>query len=173
MPIHFLHQSVAFDELTALYAVSDVCLVSSTRDGMNLVSYEYIATQRERHGALILSEFTGAAQSLNGALVVNPWNTEELAKAIYDSVTMDAEQRLNNFKKLESYVFKYTSAWWGESFVGELNRISIAAEKKRAKELEEAKSPTVPFREKLESVGKVVKDVVVGTDEKEEKTEEN
>jgi len=50
MPIHFLHQSVPFDELTALYAVSDACLVSSTRDGMNLVSYEYIATQRERHG---------------------------------------------------------------------------------------------------------------------------
>ncbi|KFY82309.1 hypothetical protein V500_10637 [Pseudogymnoascus sp. VKM F-4518 (FW-2643)] len=173
MPIHFLHQSVAFDELTALYAVSDVCLVSSTRDGMNLVSYEYIATQRERHGALILSEFTGAAQSLNGALVVNPWNTEELAKAIYDSVTMDAEQRLNNFKKLESYVFKYTSAWWGESFVGELNRISIAAEKKRAKELEEGKTTAVPFREKLESVGKVVKDVVAGKDEKEDKAEEN
>jgi trehalose 6-phosphate synthase len=164
---------VAFDELTALYAVSDVCLVSSTRDGMNLVSYEYIATQRERHGALILSEFTGAAQSLNGALVVNPWNTEELAKAIYDSVTMDAEQRLNNFKKLESYVFKYTSAWWGESFVGELNRISIAAEKKRAKELEEGKSAAVPFREKLGSVGKVVKDAVVGKDENEAKTEEN
>lgn len=173
MPIHFLHQSVAFDELTALYAISDVCLVSSTRDGMNLVSYEYIATQRERHGALILSEFTGAAQSLNGALVVNPWNTEELAKAIYDSVTMDAEQRLSNFKKLESYVFKYTSAWWGESFVGELNRISIAAEKKRAKELEEGKAPAVPFREKLGSVGKVVKDVIVGKEENEDKAEEN
>jgi trehalose 6-phosphate synthase len=140
MPIHFLHQSVAFDELTALYAVSDVCLVSSTRDGMNLVSYEYIATQASRHGALILSEFTGAAQSLNGALIVNPWNTEELASAIHEAVTMDAETRLSNFKKLEKYVFKYTSAWWGESFVGELNRISLAAEKKQAKEAEEAKA---------------------------------
>jgi len=139
MPIHFLHQSVAFDELTALYAVSDVCLVSSTRDGMNLVSYEYIATQASRHGALILSEFTGAAQSLNGALIVNPWNTEELANAIHEAVTMDAETRLSNFKKLEKYVFKYTSAWWGESFVGELNRISLAAEKKQAKEAEEEK----------------------------------
>ncbi|TVY93049.1 Alpha,alpha-trehalose-phosphate synthase [UDP-forming] [Lachnellula willkommii] len=131
MPIHFLHQSVAFDELTALYAVSDACLVSSTRDGMNLVSYEYIATQRKRHGVMILSEFTGAAQSLNGALIVNPWNTEELAGAIHDAVTMSSEQREINFKKLEKYVFKYTSAWWGESFVSELVRISEHAEKKQ------------------------------------------
>lgn len=130
MPIHFLHRSVSFDELAALYAVSDACLVSSTRDGMNLVSYEYIATQRKRHGVMILSEFTGAAQSLNGALIVNPWSTEELAGAIHDAVTMNHEQREANFKKLEKYVFKYTSAWWGESFVGELARISEHADKK-------------------------------------------
>ncbi|KAG9249137.1 glycosyltransferase family 20 protein [Calycina marina] len=131
MPIHFLHQSVPFDELTALYAVSDACLVSSTRDGMNLVSYEYIATQRKRHGVMILSEFTGAAQSLEGSLIVNPWNTEELAGAIHDAVTMSPEQREVKFKKLEKYVFKYTSAWWGESFVSELVRISENAEKKQ------------------------------------------
>lgn len=133
MPIHFLHQSVAFEELTALYAVSDACLVSSTRDGMNLVSYEYIATQRDRHGVMILSEFTGAAQSLNGALIVNPWNTEELAGAIHDAVTMTPEQREINFKKLEKYVFRYTSAWWGESFVSELVKISDHAERKQKK----------------------------------------
>ncbi|KAK4215131.1 glycosyltransferase [Rhypophila decipiens] len=130
MPIHFLHQSVQFDELTALYAVSDVCLVSSTRDGMNLVSYEYIATQRENHGVMILSEFTGAAQSLNGSLIVNPWNTEELANAIHDAVTMSPEQRETNYKKLERYVFKYTSAWWGQSFVSELTRISDMIDEK-------------------------------------------
>jgi trehalose 6-phosphate synthase len=139
MPIHFLHQSVSFDELTALYAVSDVCLVSSTRDGMNLVSYEYIATQRERHGVMILSEFTGAAQSLNGSLIVNPWNTEELANAIHDAVTMSPEQREANFRKLERYVFKYTSAWWGQSFVTELTRISAGEDGKENKDSDKAK----------------------------------
>jgi trehalose 6-phosphate synthase len=108
MPIHFMHKSVAFDELVALYAVSDVCLVSSTRDGMNLVSFEYIACQQERHGQLVLSEFAGAAQSLNGSLVVNPWNTEELAVSFHDSVTMGDEQRKSNFEKLQKYVNKYT-----------------------------------------------------------------
>jgi trehalose 6-phosphate synthase len=108
MPIHFMHKSMSFDELIALYAVSDVCLVSSTRDGMNLVSYEYIACQRKRHGVMILSEFTGAAQSLNGSLVVNPWNTEELADAIHNAVTMGEEQRAINYQKLARYVNKYT-----------------------------------------------------------------
>ncbi|KAI0148621.1 glycosyl transferase [Xylariaceae sp. FL1272] len=128
MPIHFLHQSMNFDELCALYAVSDACLVSSTRDGMNLVSYEYIATQRQRHGVMILSEFTGAAQSLNGSLIVNPWNTEELANAIHEAVTMSAEIREANFRKLERYIFKYTSAWWGKSFVTELTRVDAKAQ---------------------------------------------
>lgn len=130
MPIHFMHKSVAFDELIALYAVCDVCIVSSTRDGMNLVSFEYIASQAKRHGALVLSEFTGAAQSLNGSLIVNPWNTEELADAIHDAVTMSDEQRAANFQKLQKYVNKYTSAWWGKTFVNEMVRISEQAQKK-------------------------------------------
>lgn len=103
-----MHKSVDFDELIALYAVSDVCLVSSTRDGMNLVSYEYIATQEKRNGVLVLSEFTGAAQSLNGSILVNPWNTEELAGAMQEAVTMSKEQRKINFTKLDKYVRKYT-----------------------------------------------------------------
>ncbi|KAH6615955.1 glycosyltransferase family 20 protein [Chaetomium sp. MPI-SDFR-AT-0129] len=159
MPIHFLHQSVNFDELTALYAVSDVCLVSSTRDGMNLVSYEYIATQRERHGVMILSEFTGAAQSLNGSLIVNPWNTEELANAVHDAVTMSPEQREANFRKLERYVFKYTSAWWGQSFVSELTRISAAEEGKRNSAANTAK---LASRNAAESVAGAASQAVEG-----------
>lgn len=129
-PIHFLHKSVDFNELIALYAISDVCCVSSTRDGMNLVSYEYIACQEARHGVLILSEFAGAAQSLNGSIIVNPWNTEELADSIRDAVTMSEGQRSINYGKLIKYVQKYTSKWWNESFIQELTRISVQAEKK-------------------------------------------
>jgi trehalose-6-phosphate synthase len=90
MPIHFLHKSVVFEELVALYAIADACLVSSTRDGMNLVclylisllsmflkllqvSYEYIVCQQKNHGVLVLSEFAGAAQSLNGKFNLMPF----------------------------------------------------------------------------------------------------
>jgi trehalose 6-phosphate synthase len=120
VPIHYLHKSVSFDELISLYSISDVCLVSSTRDGMNLVSYEYIACQQQKKGALILSEFAGAAQSLNGAFIVNPWNTEELSAAIKESLTLPEEKKDLNFDKLFSYISKYTSGFWGESFVKEL-----------------------------------------------------
>jgi trehalose 6-phosphate synthase len=108
MPIHFMHKSVNFDELLALYAVSDACVVSSTRDGMNLVSFEYIASQQKRQGVLILSEFAGAAQSLNGSLVVNPWNTEDLAKAYHQAVSMEPDQRAVKYQKLWKYISKYT-----------------------------------------------------------------
>lgn len=126
MPIHFMHKSLAFDELCALYAVSDVCLVSSTRDGMNLVrifmislrviwylvvashahqsflqvSYEYVACQQKKQGVMILSEFAGAAQSLNGSIVVNPWDSQQVADAIFEAVTMDADTRAENHRKL-------------------------------------------------------------------------
>ena len=123
-PIHFLHQSVKFDELVALYAISDVCLVTSTRDGMNLVSYEYVACQQENHGVLIMSEFAGAAQSLNGSIIVNPWNTDELAQAIHQAVTMDESTRICNNEKLFRYVLKHTAAEWGIKFVTSLKVLS-------------------------------------------------
>ena len=119
-PIHFIHKSVSFEELVALYAIADACLVSSTRDGMNLVSYEYIVCQQNNHGVLILSEFAGAAQSLNGSIIVNPWNTEELAQSIHEAVTMPEDVRKVNHQKLYRYVTKYTAAFWGQSFVKEL-----------------------------------------------------
>ncbi|THV03188.1 glycosyltransferase family 20 protein [Dendrothele bispora CBS 962.96] len=123
MPIHFMHKSLPFDELCALYAVSDVCLVTSTRDGMNLVSYEYIACQQAKQGVMILSEFAGAAQSLNGSLVVNPWDSQQVADAIFEAVTMDAATRAENHKKLFKYVNKYSASFWGTSFIKEMGRI--------------------------------------------------
>ncbi|WFD29320.1 hypothetical protein MSPP1_000329 [Malassezia sp. CBS 17886] len=129
MPIHLLHRSVNFDELCALYAVSDVCLVTSTRDGMNLVSYEYIACQQERNGVMVLSEFAGAAQSLNGSLIVNPWDRFAVADAIYTALTMSAETRRTNSEKLVRYVKRHTASWWGRSFVEDLSltRMDIAS----------------------------------------------
>jgi len=125
MPIHFMHKSLPFDELCSLYAVSNICLVSSTRDGMNLVSYEYIACQQPKRGVMIISEFAGAAQSLNGSIVVNPWDSQEVADALYEAVTMDDETRAKNHAKLFKYIQKYSAAYWGTSFVKELSRINL------------------------------------------------
>lgn len=92
----------------ALYAVSDVCLVSSTRDGMNLVSLEYIPSQRLKHGSLVLSEFTGAAEVLDGSIVFNSWDVEESVDALHIALTAQEKERAENFHKLEGYVMKNT-----------------------------------------------------------------
>ncbi|ORY30809.1 alpha,alpha-trehalose-phosphate synthase [Naematelia encephala] len=124
VPIHYMHKSVPFEELTAMYALADACLVTSTRDGMNLVAYEYISSQINRNGVMILSEFAGAAQSLNGSLLINPWDVQRTADAIHTALTMSQETRKSNWEKLFSYVSKYTAEAWGVSFVNELTRLS-------------------------------------------------
>lgn len=89
-----------------MYAASDVCFVSSIRDGMNLVSYEYVATQRDRRGVLLLSEFAGAAGKLQGSVIFNPWDIDGTAAALTRAVTMGLHERISNQKKSEDYVLR-------------------------------------------------------------------
>ncbi|KAI1609663.1 alpha,alpha-trehalose-phosphate synthase [Exophiala viscosa] len=123
-PVHLLHQSVPFDQLITMYAASDICFVSSIRDGMNLVSYEYVATQRERKGVLLLSEFAGAAEQLTGSVLFNPWDTDGTVEALRRAVTMGASERSANQKKSEDYVLRNSSSAWGKSFVSDLKSMS-------------------------------------------------
>jgi len=126
-PIHYLFKSTPFPELCALYRISDAALVTSIRDGMNLVAQEYIACQQDKHGVLILSEFAGSASSLSGAYLVNPWNTHALANAMHDSITMSEEEKKARFDVLSRYVHTHTACNWGESFIKDLDRVSKAA----------------------------------------------
>lgn len=128
-PIHYLFQSVDSEELTALYNISDACLITSIRDGMNLVSQEYIVCQTKKKGVLILSEFTGAAQSLSGAVMINPWNTEELADSIHTSLTLSEEDKEEKHQMLFNYVNRHTAAYWGLGFVRDLYKCSHQADK--------------------------------------------
>lgn len=72
---------------------------------------------------MILSEFAGAAQSLNGSIVVNPWDSQQVADAIHEAVTMDADTRAENHRKLFKYVNKYSAAFWGSSFIKEMGKL--------------------------------------------------
>lgn len=72
---------------------------------------------------MILSEFAGAAQSLNGSIVVNPWDPQQVADAIHEAVTMDTETRAENHRKLFKYVNKYSAAFWGTSFIKEMGKL--------------------------------------------------
>ncbi|XP_016471883.2 alpha,alpha-trehalose-phosphate synthase [UDP-forming] 1 isoform X1 [Nicotiana tabacum] len=129
VPIHHLDRSLDFHALCAIYAVTDVALVTSLRDGMNLVSYEFVACQASKKGVLILSEFAGAAQSLGaGAILVNPWNVTELASSIVYALTMSAHEREKRHHHNFMHVTTHTSQEWAETFVSELNDTVVEAQ---------------------------------------------
>ncbi|KAL1567260.1 threalose-6-phosphate phosphatase [Salvia divinorum] len=131
VPIHHLDRSLDFQALCALYAITDVALVTSLRDGMNLVSYEFVACQDSKRGVLILSEFAGAAQSLGaGAILVNPWNITEVAAAIGQALDMPAEEREKRHRHNFEHVTTHTAQQWAEFFVSELNDTVIEAQQR-------------------------------------------
>lgn len=109
-PVHFLYASVELDELTALYAVADVCFVSSLRDGMNLVSYEYVACHAGKalqflsndraSGSLVLSQFAGAASHLDGAFLINPLDKQSCADVLAYALNMDAAEVAARMRKM-------------------------------------------------------------------------
>eukprot|EP00929_Paragymnodinium_shiwhaense_P082165 TRINITY_DN43213_c0_g1_i1.p1 TRINITY_DN43213_c0_g1~~TRINITY_DN43213_c0_g1_i1.p1 ORF type:complete len:963 (+),score=203.12 TRINITY_DN43213_c0_g1_i1:138-3026(+) len=122
-PVIYLDASMSFLDLVALYQVADVALITSLRDGMNLVSYEFIACHRnsEVPGVLILSEFTGAAQSLGaGSIRVNPWNLQDTAQAIKDALEMSVEDRTALHRYAYQYVTEHTAQKWAETFLQSL-----------------------------------------------------
>ncbi|KAF8259181.1 hypothetical protein EI94DRAFT_1773992 [Lactarius quietus] len=112
MPVHFMHKGLHLDELCAWYALSDVFLVIGTRDGIDSVSNEHVSCRQTHQGVIILSEFAGTAESLNGSIVINPWHSQQVAHAIHEAVTIPAGTRADNHRKLFKYVTEYSAAIW-------------------------------------------------------------
>lgn len=135
-PIHYREFNMTLEELCGLYSGADVAMITSLRDGMNLVSYEYIACQKESHGVLLLSEFAGAAKNLPGAVLINPWDVEGVSDAIVQSLEMSDIEREIRHHKLYRHVIKYTSAAWGVSFIEELIRFSAKRGERRKQLIE-------------------------------------
>ncbi|KAJ5889193.1 hypothetical protein N7504_010003 [Penicillium tannophilum] len=121
-PLLYMHRSVPFNELAALYAIADACLLTSTRDGMNLVSFEYVACQEQRNGVLILSEFAGAASFMReGSICFHPANKTEMSEAIFKALNLDPAERKRKSEQLREFVHEYTSSRWGQTFLEKLN----------------------------------------------------
>lgn len=134
IPVHYLDQSLNFTELVALYRVADVAFITSLRDGMNLVAFEYVAAQKGKYGVLVLSEFAGAAQSLGaGAVRVNPWNLDQTAAALNEALTMTQEEKRSRHDYCFRHVLGHTSQGWAESFLECLFEACEESEEVRAK----------------------------------------
>jgi trehalose 6-phosphate synthase/phosphatase len=120
VPLHYLHRSVSDDTLAALYRAAAVMLVTPLKDGMNLVSKEFVATRTDEDGVLILSEFAGAADELGDALIVNPYDIDVVATAIETALTMPADERRTRMRSLRQRVSASTVHDWVRRFTREL-----------------------------------------------------
>jgi trehalose 6-phosphate synthase/phosphatase len=116
-PIRYLVRSLSTADLVALYRRADVALITPLRDGMNLVAKEYVAAQLEDDGVLILSEFAGAAQELQEALIVNPRDTGAVAEALHRALKMPAQERHARMASLRDRVRDMPVQRWASSFL--------------------------------------------------------
>lgn len=117
-PIHYIYRCLERDELLAYYRAAESVLVTPLKDGMNLVAKEYCACDIEGNGVIVLSEFAGAAAQLQkGALLVNPYDVEGVADAIYRAFTMKKDERRRRMKKLRQSIRKHDIFWWLDSFL--------------------------------------------------------
>jgi trehalose 6-phosphate synthase len=124
-PIVFLKRHHNHHEIEPFYRVADLCLVTSLHDGMNLVAKEYVATRDDEGGALILSLFTGASRELQDALIVNPYDTEQLAEAIHYALDMDSRQRRERMRRMRRVVRQHNIYRWAANLIGAVSEIRV------------------------------------------------
>jgi trehalose 6-phosphate synthase len=122
VPVRYLYRSVPQHDLARLYRDADVCMVTPLRDGMNLVAKEFVASQDNDPGVLVLSKFCGAADSMRDALIVNPYDVDGTAEATYTALRMPKAERHSRWAGLMRVVAGRTARDWSEAFTSDLAR---------------------------------------------------
>uniref|UniRef100_UPI0006E3A302 bifunctional alpha,alpha-trehalose-phosphate synthase (UDP-forming)/trehalose-phosphatase n=1 Tax=Hymenobacter sp. AT01-02 TaxID=1571877 RepID=UPI0006E3A302 len=124
-PIHYFYRSFPLEELSSLYRLAEVALVTPMRDGMNLVAKEFIASKADQRGVLILSERAGAARELSDAIIINPTDTNQLAEAMHEALVMPEEEQVQRMAALQSLVRQYNVFAWTKLFMDRLQYSKI------------------------------------------------
>jgi trehalose 6-phosphate synthase len=121
-PVRYIHRRIPRDVLASLFRGSKAGLVTPLRDGMNLVAKEYVAAQDEDDpGVLILSRFAGAAEDLEEALLVNPYDLDDVANAMQSALNMPLEERVERYRALIARVRAHDVNHWRKNFLAALN----------------------------------------------------
>ncbi len=121
-PIRYIHRPVPRTKLAPLLRGSAVGFITPLRDGMNLVAKEYVAAQDpDDPGVLVLSQFAGAAEEMREALIVNPYDIDDMAQQLHRALTMPIEERRERHAALLDQVVSSDVAWWFESFLAALD----------------------------------------------------
>jgi trehalose 6-phosphate synthase/phosphatase len=116
-PLVYQYRNLSFDEIVALYRACDVALITPLRDGMNLVAKEFIASRPDQSGVLILSEMAGAAKEMGEALIVNPFHSDDFARALEQALTMPIEEQIKRNQVLQDRLRRYDVNRWAEEFI--------------------------------------------------------
>ncbi len=117
-PIRYIRRNIKREILAGLYRRADACLVTPLADGMNLVAKEFVAAQDGADpGVLILSHFAGAAEQMDAALMVNPYDTEETARAIEQALSMPLHERRARHLSLMQTIRDTDIAWWTDTYL--------------------------------------------------------
>lgn len=111
------------EEISRYYRAADVCMVTSLHDGMNLVAKEYVAARDDERGVLLLSQFTGAAQELHEALVVNPYHIEQTADALYRALNMPEYEQRERMRSMRAIVHDFNVYRWAGRMLIDAARI--------------------------------------------------
>jgi trehalose 6-phosphate synthase/phosphatase len=122
-PIVYRYRILPHDQLLALFAASDIALVTPLRDGMNLIAKEYVASRRNQKGVLILSEMAGAARELGEALIINPNDQSEIVEALKTALEMPEEEQARRNQVMQTRLQRYDVIHWGQDFVDELGSV--------------------------------------------------
>ena len=126
-PIVLFSRHHSHREIEPYYRAADFCLVTSLHDGMNLVAKEYVASREDGDGVLILSQFTGASRELRDSLLVNPYDTAQMAEMIRRALEMPAEERRGRMERMRRMVRDYNVYRWAGELISELSEIRLDA----------------------------------------------
>jgi len=121
--ISYLHSSYPREEMAALYRAADIMVVTPYRDGMNLVAKEYVACQYDDAGALVLSEFAGAADELRQAWLVNPYDINGMKTALREAYEADEKELTKRMRAMRKTVSNHDVAAWADSYMTELAKV--------------------------------------------------
>lgn len=125
-PVLYLPRPLPPAGLSALYRMADLCVVSSLQDGMNLVAKEFIASQVDERGVLVLSELAGARDELPWALPINPYDVEGFADALSRGLALPAEEKRERMRQLRAYLAAHDIYHWMEQHFQTATRLLAA-----------------------------------------------
>jgi trehalose 6-phosphate synthase/phosphatase len=137
VPVVYFYTSLPIEELVALYLAADCCLITSLRDGMNLVSKEYVACKSEQKGVLVLSELAGASKDLIGALLINPYAVEAVAETIHQALHMPIEEQRRRMNENVDVVQKFNVKHWVSLFYKRLFEIKTLQKEELARKVQD------------------------------------